>query len=47
LANSYVVGIPEFWGLLTAAGFTVHQVELVPRNRLDSNYGYFFVTRPR
>jgi SAM-dependent methyltransferase len=44
LANSYIVGVPDFWDFLTATGFDVHYVELVPRDRLDRHYAYYFVT---
>jgi SAM-dependent methyltransferase len=46
LANSYVVGVDEFWEHLRLTGFDVHYTELVPRNRLDRNYAYYFATKP-
>lgn len=46
LANSYVVAIDEFWEFLSSVGFEARQIELVPRNELDRNYAYFFVTKP-
>ncbi len=46
LANSYVVGVDEFWEHLGLTGFDVQYTELVPRNRLDRYYAYYFATKP-
>ena len=45
LANHYTVDIVEFWTHLTAVGFDVHYVEIVPRDPVDRNYAYFLATR--
>jgi SAM-dependent methyltransferase len=45
LANSYVVDIDEFWQDLGRAGFQVNYTELVPHNRLDRHYAYYFATK--
>jgi SAM-dependent methyltransferase len=45
VASMTSFGIDEFWTLCAASGLTPHSVRLVPRNRLDSRYAYYFLIR--
>lgn len=46
LANMTTFGIDEFWLHAEQCGLMPRLVTLVPRNRLDSRYAYYALTKP-
>lgn len=46
LANMTTFGIDEFWLQAQDCGLTPRLISLVPRNRLDSRYAYYALTKP-
>jgi hypothetical protein len=46
LANMTTFGIDEFWLQSQDCGLTPRLISLVPRNRLDSRYAYYALTKP-
>jgi len=46
LANMTTFGIDEFWVQSQQCGLTPQLISLVPRNRLDSRYAYYALTKP-
>ncbi len=46
LADMTTFGIDEFWLQAEECGLTPRPVSLVPRNRLDSRYAYYALTKP-
>jgi Methyltransferase domain len=46
LANMTTFGIDEFWLRAEDCGLTPQFITLVPRNRLDSRYAYYALTKP-
>jgi hypothetical protein len=46
LANMTTFGIDEFWLRAQECGLTPRLITLVPRNRLDSRYAYYALTKP-
>ena len=45
VASMTSFGLDEFWTLCAEHGLTPHSVRLVPRNRLDERYAYYFLVR--
>ncbi len=46
LADMTTFGIDEFWLQAEECGLTPRPVSLGPRNRLDSRYAYYALTKP-
>lgn len=46
LANMTTFGIDEFWVRSAECGLEPKLLTLVPKNRLDSNYAYYALTKP-